>query len=92
MTMTTPPSLRETHFAAQASAERQAKIHLLQENLIETRLGVDAIEEPVLGYFIAMAITEMRRMTPADQETPSPQDGRKSSKCVSLANLPAKVA
>jgi len=79
MTMTVRPYLRE-NFAAQESAQRRAKLDSLETILSDVRLAAGSIDEPVRGYFIAMAIAEIRGMMRVDQETPSPQDGRKSSK------------
>lgn len=80
-------SLLETHLAAQQSAGRQAKLHSLEAILIEARLAAESIDEPVLGYFIDMAIAEVRGITTVDQETPGTQDGRKSNVNLMLLGL-----
>ncbi len=70
----------------------QAELRSIEAALLETRLAAESMDKPVLAYFIDMAIAEVRDITPADQETPRLQNGRKLSKVVRLVNSPAKVA
>lgn len=85
-------SLPEIRLASEASAIRERVIHSIAVRLYEARLGAESIQNPVISYFIDMAIVEVRQMTMVHQETPRLQDGRKEPKVVQFLNSPAKDA
>jgi hypothetical protein len=88
-------SFLETQFAAEDSAEQEEKLRSLEATLFGARADADSIDEPVLVYFIDMAIAELRRVATFDEETPTTQDGRKSndkSNVIEFANSPETVA
>jgi len=59
--------------APRVYAEHKAEFRSIEATLFEARLRADAIDEPVLTYFIDMAIAQVRGMTQVDQETPGPR-------------------
>ena len=91
MTTTTRSSSGERRRAARASADRHARLRSIETTLLKARLDVDSIDEPVLAYFIDLAIADVLKMASVDQEPPVPQDGRRSN-VIRFANSPAKVA
>jgi hypothetical protein len=69
MTTTAHLSFLETHFAAEDSAERLAKLRSLEATLFDARRDADSIDAMALAYFIDMAIDQVRRIMTVDQET-----------------------
>jgi|SRR5271165_6239935 len=82
----------EKRLSEEASLVRQAELRSVEAALFAARLGAESMDNPVLAYFIDMAIAEVRNITPVDKETPQLQDGSKLSNVVRFVNSSAKFA
>jgi hypothetical protein len=92
MTKRTRSSVADIGVARGVSAARKKLIRSIGVNLCEARLAAESIQNPVMAYFIDMAIAEVRQMTIVHQEMPLLQDGRDEANVLRFLKSPAKGA
>jgi hypothetical protein len=61
-------SVLDTQVSADRSADRQSVLHAIEAALTKARMDAEAIEYPVLAYFLDMAIAELKNDERPDQQ------------------------
>ena len=66
--LATDRAANATQVSADRSADRQNVLHAIEAALTKARMDAEAIEYPVLAYFLDMAIAELKNDERPDQQ------------------------